>query len=91
MRPFLFSRRRFHLQHPAPIGTTGYEEAAAQGVVAGINAGRAALDLPQLELSRADGFIGVLIDDLVTKGVIEPCLFFSHCLSALVKITYPGR
>ena len=54
-------------------GTTGYEEAAAQGVLAGINAGRSALQREQLVLSRADGFIGVLVDDLVTKGVNEPC------------------
>jgi len=54
-------------------GTTGYEEAAAQGVLAGINAGRSALGEDELVLSRADGFIGVLVDDLVTKGVNEPC------------------
>lgn len=54
-------------------GTTGYEEAAAQGVLAGINAGRSALGEDELILSRADGFIGVLVDDLVTKGVKEPC------------------
>lgn len=54
-------------------GTTGYEEAASQGVLAGINAGLSALRRDQLTLSRADGFIGVLVDDLVTKGVNEPC------------------
>lgn len=54
-------------------GTTGYEEAASQGVLAGINAGRYAQNLDQLTLSRADGYIGVLVDDLVTKGVNEPC------------------
>ncbi|GAA5827039.1 hypothetical protein JCM11251_002217 [Rhodosporidiobolus azoricus] len=58
-------------------GTTGYEEAAAQGVLAGINAGRAALGKEQLTLSRADGFIGVLVDDLVTKGVNEPYRMFT--------------
>lgn len=54
-------------------GTTGYEEAAAQGVLAGLNAGQSAVGRPQLVLSRADGYIGVLVDDLVTKGVEEPC------------------
>ncbi|BGP52826.1 Mitochondrial Translation Optimization [Rhodotorula sphaerocarpa] len=58
-------------------GTTGYEEAAAQGVLAGINAGRSALAQEQLVLSRADGFIGVLVDDLVTKGVNEPYRMFT--------------
>lgn len=58
-------------------GTTGYEEAAAQGVVAGINAGLAAQGRPQLVISRSDGFIGVLIDDLVTKGVSEPYRMFT--------------
>ncbi|GAA5992018.1 hypothetical protein JCM10908_000702 [Rhodotorula pacifica] len=58
-------------------GTTGYEEAAAQGVLAGINAGRSALQQEQLVLSRADGFIGVLVDDLVTKGVNEPYRMFT--------------
>ena len=54
-------------------GTTGYEEAAGQGVVAGINAGLAALHRPPLVISRADGFIGVMIDDLIVKGAEEPC------------------
>lgn len=58
-------------------GTTGYEEAAGQGIVAGINAGRAALGLPAASLSRADGYIGVMIDDLITKGVTEPYRMFT--------------
>ncbi|KAK5664366.1 hypothetical protein OQA88_589 [Cercophora sp. LCS_1] len=58
-------------------GTTGYEEAAAQGIIAGINAGRAALNLPPLILNRADAYIGVMIDDLVTKGVTEPYRMFT--------------
>lgn len=58
-------------------GTTGYEEAAGQGIVAGINAGRAALGLPAATLTRADGYIGIMIDDLVTKGVTEPYRMFT--------------
>ena len=58
-------------------GTTGYEEAAAQGIVAGINAARAAGGGAPLVLDRADGYIGVLIDDLITQGVSEPYRMFS--------------
>ncbi|KAI4453727.1 glucose inhibited division protein a [Holotrichia oblita] len=53
-------------------GTSGYEEAAAQGLMAGINAARLIQDKPPLILSRAEAYIGVLIDDLVTKGTGEP-------------------
>jgi len=58
-------------------GTTGYEEAAAQGIVAGINAGLASLSKPQIVLSRSDGYIGIMIDDLITKGVSEPYRMFT--------------
>ncbi|KAI1338072.1 mitochondrial translation optimization protein [Xylariaceae sp. FL0016] len=58
-------------------GTTGYEEAAGQGIVAGINAGRAAQGLPPVSITRADGYIGIMIDDLVTKGVSEPYRMFT--------------
>lgn len=58
------------------LGTTGYEEAAAQGIVAGVNAGLAALHRPPLVLSRADGFTGVMIDDLIVKGAEEPCMSY---------------
>lgn len=58
-------------------GTTGYEEASAQGCIAGINAGLSQLDKPEIELLRSDGFIGVLIDDLITKGVEEPYRMFT--------------
>ncbi|WP_066074221.1 tRNA uridine-5-carboxymethylaminomethyl(34) synthesis enzyme MnmG [Neobacillus soli] len=53
-------------------GTSGYEEAAGQGLMAGINAGLNALGREQLVLSRSDAYIGVLIDDLITKGTSEP-------------------
>ncbi|MFJ7725843.1 tRNA uridine-5-carboxymethylaminomethyl(34) synthesis enzyme MnmG [Neobacillus sp. NPDC097160] len=53
-------------------GTSGYEEAAGQGLMAGINAGLNALDREQLVLGRSDAYIGVLIDDLITKGTNEP-------------------
>ncbi|KAF2666262.1 tRNA uridine 5-carboxymethylaminomethyl modification enzyme GidA [Microthyrium microscopicum] len=58
-------------------GTTGYEEAAGQGVVAGINAGLSALGKPAFTLSRADAYIGIMIDDLITKGVSEPYRMFT--------------
>lgn len=53
-------------------GTSGYEEAAAQGLIAGINAARYAQEEPPLVLKRSEAYIGVLIDDLVTKGIDEP-------------------
>ncbi len=53
-------------------GSSGYEEAAAQGLVAGINAARAQAGLPAVVLDRSQAYIGVLIDDLVTKGVTDP-------------------
>jgi tRNA uridine 5-carboxymethylaminomethyl modification enzyme len=58
-------------------GTTGYEEAAAQGVVAGVNAAAVALEKEMLRPSRTTSYIGVLIDDLVTRGVTEPYRMFT--------------
>ncbi|KAL8924285.1 MAG: hypothetical protein Q9172_002758 [Xanthocarpia lactea] len=58
-------------------GTTGYEEAAAQGIVAGTNAGLAAQDKEEMTVSRGDGYIGIMIDDLITKGVSEPYRMFT--------------
>jgi tRNA uridine 5-carboxymethylaminomethyl modification enzyme len=58
-------------------GTTGYEEAAAQGLVAGLNAARKAGGQPALIIDRAQAYIGVMIDDLVTRGVSEPYRMFT--------------
>jgi tRNA uridine 5-carboxymethylaminomethyl modification enzyme len=58
-------------------GTTGYEEAAAQGMVAGLNAGLAALERPAVEFGRGQSYIGVMIDDLTTRGVTEPYRMFT--------------
>lgn len=58
-------------------GTTGYEEAAAQGLIAGLNAARYAAKMEPVILGRGDAYIGVMIDDLVTKGVNEPYRMFT--------------
>src|SRR5919201_1678480 len=67
-------------------GTTGYEEAASQGIIAGINAARFVHHQEPLTISREEGYIGILIDDLVTQGVDEPYRMFTSRAEQRLKL-----